>query len=141
MEKQKILEKLRAAKAAHIRWRSYAQALMAGLPVDESKVPIIHTDCDFGKWYYGQGQELSHIPTFRAIETPHESLHYLYMKLFKLLFQEERIGLFQKLIGASERINNERKQEAEKTLDDMLCVSRTLIDTIEILEREVMSLA
>ncbi len=139
MEKEQILERLRVAKTAHIRWRSYAQALVAGLPVDESKVPVIHTDCEFGKWYYGIGQQLSYLPAFRAIEDPHERLHLLYMKLFKLLFNEEKATFFEKLIGASSKLIHERKVAAEGALEEMLSVSKTLIGALDSLEQAVLS--
>ena len=132
------LEKLRAAKTAHIRWRSYAQALVNGVPVDNSKVPVVHTDCEFGKWYYGAGQRLSHLPSYRAIEEPHEMLHLLYMKIFKLLFTEEKVTLFQKLVGLSGKLTYERRQEVDKVLDQLLSVSKTLVGAIEVLERDVM---
>lgn len=139
MNHYQVLDKLRSAKTAHIRWRSYAQALINGVPVEGSKVPVIHTDCDFGKWYYGDGQRLSHLSTYQAIEEPHEKLHQLYMKIFSLLFTEEKTSLFQRLIGASAKLTQERKQAAEAAMDEMLAVSRTLIAAIDALERDILS--
>jgi methyl-accepting chemotaxis protein len=37
-----------------------------------------HTDCEFGKWYYGEvneGPDLRKEPSFRLIEAPHKRLH------------------------------------------------------------------
>lgn len=59
MTKKEIIIKLRAAKASHIQWRAYAQAIVGGFSVDQNHVPVIHTNCKFGQWYYGKGQILS----------------------------------------------------------------------------------
>ena len=71
MEKKEILDQLRHAKTAHIKWRAYAHALVSGLPVEKEHVPVIHTDCAFGKWFHGPGQYLSHLRQFDTIDKSH----------------------------------------------------------------------
>ena len=139
MAKKQLINHLRAAKAAHIKWRSYAQALVAGLPLDEGQVPVVHTDCAFGKWYYGAGQRLSSLPAFNAIGIPHERLHAIYMEIFKLLFETEEMGFFSKLIGASKR-QNQKSDRIDVLLGSLLDMSKTLLDAIELLERDLLAL-
>jgi len=139
MDKKQVISHLRAAKSAHIKWRSYAQAIAAGLPVSEDQVPVIHTDCAFGKWYYGTGQKLSGLPSFQAIETPHETLHAIYMQMFKLIFDTEEMGFFKKLIGASKR-RDDRKEQLNALLNSLVEMSKTLLAAIELLEQEVMQM-
>ena len=139
MAKKQLINHLRAAKAAHIKWRSYAQALVAGLPLDEGQVPVVHTDCAFGKWYYGAGQRLSSLPAFNAIGIPHERLHAIYMEIFKLLFETEETGFFSKLIGASKR-QNQKSDRIDVLLGSLLDMSKTLLDAIELLERDLLAL-
>lgn len=139
MDKKQVISHLRAAKSAHIKWRSYAQAIAAGLPVSEDQVPVIHTDCAFGKWYYGTGQKLSGLPSFQAIETPHETLHAIYMQMFKLIFDTEETGFFKKLIGASKR-RDDRKEQLNTLLNSLVEMSKTLLAAIELLEQEVMQM-
>ncbi len=44
IDKKEALDKLRKAKGAHIKWRSYAQALVAGVTVsDDGVYDVIHT--------------------------------------------------------------------------------------------------
>lgn len=136
MDKKTLINHLRSAKSAHIKWRAYAQALVAGLPLDEGQVPVIHTDCSFGKWYYGQGQKLSALPSFHAIEGPHESLHAIYMQIFKLLFETEDVSFFRKLIGASKKKDN-KKEQINALLDSLIEMSKTLLAAIELLEKEL----
>lgn len=137
MDKKQLISHLRAAKSAHIKWRSYAQALVAGLPVGDDQVPVIHTDCTFGKWYYGPGQRLSSLPTYHAIEAPHEALHGIYMQIFKLLFEVEETGFFQKLIGASKK-RDDRKEQLNALLNSLIEMSKTLLAAIEMLEQDVL---
>jgi hypothetical protein len=137
MEKKEVISQLRKAKTAHIRWRSYAQALVAGVPMDEGKVPVIHTDCEFGRWYFGEGQALADLPGFRAINEPHEQLHTVYMEIFKHLFEEENVSLFDRLIGRKAKTNQNRHLAVQSLLDELLRISERLIGHIEELEQAV----
>lgn len=137
MSKKDIISQLRAAKSAHIQWRSYAQALVAGIPVEQDHVPVIHTTCKFGKWYYGPGQQLSSLSSYGAIETPHEMLHQIYMKIFKLLFGEDDRSALQKIFGSNAKVKKEHYNEAEDLMINLLSVSGTLLEAINILETEV----
>jgi len=140
MEKKTIIAQLRKAKTAHIRWRSYAQALVSGVPMDEGKVPVIYTDCDFGRWYYGEGQALSNLPGYRAIDEPHERLHVVYMDIFQHLFEEEDISLFHRLIGKKGKSLESRHIETHRKLEELLRISERLLGHIEELEHAVLAL-
>ncbi|WP_127477160.1 CZB domain-containing protein [Sulfurivermis fontis] len=139
MDKKQVITHLRATKSAHIKWRAYAQAIVAGLPINEDQVPVIHTDCAFGKWYYGPGQKLSSLPGFQAIETPHEALHSIYMQIFKLLFETEEISFFQKLIGTGKK-RDDRREQLNTLLNRLIEMSKTLLAAIELLEQEVLGM-
>lgn len=139
MDKKQVISHLRAAKSAHIKWRSYAQALVAGLPINEDQVPVIHTDCAFGKWYYGPGQKLSSLTSYPAIEAPHEALHGIYMQIFKLLFETEEVGFLQKLIGTGRR-RDDRREQLNALLASLIEMSKSLLAAIELLEQEVMQM-
>lgn len=138
MDKKEIIKQLKAAKSAHIKWRSYAQALVAGLPVSEEKVPAKHTNCTFGRWYYGPGQRLASLPAFQAIETPHQHLHDIYRQIFNLLFEVEQkeAGFFQRLLGAS-RKQPGQQERIDLLLNSLIEVSKTLLAATELLEQEV----
>lgn len=139
MNKGDYLKHIRAAKSAHIKWRSYAQALAAGLPVEDGNVPIMHTDCAFGQWYYGDGQALSPLAAFQAIEHPHEMMHRTYMELFKLLMgadEGEKAGFFSRLVGRSKKKDVDIVK-VEKLLTSIVGLSKTLLETIDLLESEL----
>ena len=124
MHQRDALNHLRAAKSAHIQWRSNAQALVAGVAIDESKIPVDHTDCKFGQWYYGDGQLLMPLQAFQGIEVPHQNLHLVYKKIYDLL--HVKMGFF-------------RTQKAEKLLPTIIQLSESLIKSVELLEEDIRS--
>lgn len=141
MTKKEIINQLRAAKTAHLQWRAYAQALISGLPVEQDQVPVVHTRCKFGQWYYGPGQNLSSLPSYEAIEVPHEILHQVYMKLFKVIFVEDDRSAFGKLFGAKGKLSKKRQEEADALMQNLLSVSRTLLEAIALLEQDIQGMA
>jgi hypothetical protein len=102
---------------------------------------MLHTDCKFGKWYYGEGQDLAPLAAFKAIEEPHELLHAVYMKLFQALHGdvEERSG-WKKLFGKKVDAKAEQLAKANQHLEELVDISKTLLGTIEILEEELKSM-
>lgn len=118
-QKAGLLEVIRKAKSSHIRWRSYAQALVDGVELGAERAPVSHRDCRFGSWYYGDGlEQLGSVAAFRAIEFPHEQLHTIY-------------GYIDTLVTEG------KLAEARDQLDMLVGVSRTLLEKIELLEEEV----
>jgi len=116
-----ILRELRKAKAAHLKWRSYAYAMMAGLEIDPEYTPLEHTDCAFGRWYHGLGKEhFGHLDTYSGIEVPHHILHKIYSKIYDLAKQG-------------------RADEAEADGKRLTELSRQVIDALELVEHEVVS--
>ncbi|HEY0635666.1 MAG TPA: CZB domain-containing protein [Gammaproteobacteria bacterium] len=118
--KEELLSLIRRAKSSHIRWRAYAQGLVSGVPVAEDRLPVKHTDCKFGQWYYGDGaRQLGHLDIFRDVEAPHEMLHAVYGQIHELVVQQGD------------------NHGAHRKLDELIAISRTLLEQIEILEQEV----
>jgi hypothetical protein len=119
VDKAELLGLIRRAKSSHIRWRAYAQSLVEGVSVDEDKAPVRHTDCRFGQWYFGEGARLLRdLAVFKRIQAPHENLHSIYEEIHGLVAR----GDFEK---------------ANSKLQELVNVSRTLLDQIDRLEEEV----
>ena len=116
-----ILKELRKAKAAHIKWRSYAYAMVSGLDIDTEYTPLQHTECLFGKWYYGAGKEhFGHLDTYAGIEVPHKILHMLYTKIYELA-------------------KKGKLQDAEVEAKRLTELSHQVMEALELVEREVES--
>ncbi len=115
MDTSKHIKHIREAKRSHISWVSHAYALKIGMPLKKEQVPMHATDCQFGHWYYGEGQSLIAIKAFKDVELPHINLHTTYMEMFNLLFKNEpevKPGFWVKLFG--QKSNTEEKNPMEK---------------------------
>ncbi len=113
MDGNEALQHLRKAKTAHLKWRTYAQALAAGVGVEDGKAPVAHTECEFGRWYEGPGQALREISElYEDIEDPHRLLHEAYADIYQLA----KAGKFAK---ASEKLNS------------LEAISRSLMDIVD----------
>ncbi len=136
--KPAVLAQIRAAKSAHMRWRAYAQAIVSGVEIDDGKLPIKHTDCSFGRWYYGKGQVLlGHLDAYEGIAAPHEMLHAIYERIYQILQgAEEKQGL-SRLWTSKETLARKRAAQAREHLEELIGVSDTLIKALEMLEQEV----
>ena len=137
MVKKEVVDKLRMARSAHVQWRARAQALVAGIPLEKEQVPVAYTDCKFGKWYYGSGQDLSSLDAFKAIEEPHQQLHLIYMKIFAFLFGEDNRSFLSKMFGSTKRYKQENLEQAKELLPHLIGVSETLLEAIDLLEKDL----
>ncbi len=142
VNKQDALENLRRAKGAHIKWRAYAQALVSGVSIDEDKIPVDHTKCEFGQWYHNDGKlMLGHLTSYELIYTPHEMLHEIYKKIFHVLHSQDSSGIFKKLFSSKGSRENERLKLARGYMGELVGVSETLLTTLDLLEQEIRDLA
>ncbi|MBK1792444.1 CZB domain-containing protein [Persicirhabdus sediminis] len=132
-----ILAQIRSAKAAHIQWRTNAQALLSGITISQDLVPLAHTDCKFGKWYHGEGAVLSQLESYRTIATPHEMLHTIYMQIYNLQAQEAQRSTIYKFLRPGSKAECEKM--SQKLMQDLTNVSETLLSALTILESEVQS--
>ena len=119
MNKQELIQRIQKAKSSHIKWRSYAQAIVAGLKVAEDKAPVQHTDCEFGRWYYGDGRAtLSHMSVFNDIEGPHEVMHPTYRQVFEFAAKG-------------------KMDKAKEQMTHLCAISKSLVELLDILEEQV----
>lgn len=141
MNKLEILEKIRAAKRSHVSWVKRARSLIDGVPVDKEKVPVMSTDCIFGRWYYGDGKQLSKLPSFQAIEDPHNRLHETYAKIFKLLFGDNRPSFFARVLGLKYKPQKNDLHEANELFKELQAWSDIIMGRLEKLEENIKSLS
>ncbi len=132
-----VLDKLRHARSAHVGWVNRARALIDGKPVDKEKVPVLSTECVFGKWYYSDGQRLAKLATFKAVEPAHDRLHEIYAEIFNLLFSEEKGSFISRLTGRYEKEREERQTRARKLFKELQKISDTIVQQLDALERDI----
>ncbi|MEA2072492.1 MAG: CZB domain-containing protein [Campylobacterota bacterium] len=148
MTKENVLEHLRSAKTAHIKWVQKAKLLINGVDVKEDSIPVDSTECNFGKWFYSEGQILNALSNnplecMQKIESLHFALHDIYLSIFNIYFAEEKkAGFFSKLFGGKRK----ELSQAELTLAQdyygkMEGISKELLDEINRLERRLIAVS
>jgi hypothetical protein len=142
MNKDLIVSIIRNAKASHKRWVENALSLIEGLPLDKNQVPVNATDCEFGTWYYAEGQALRGIPAYREIEEHHDVLHQTYREIFVLLFAEAtHTSLFSKLFGSSQKTSAENHKKAKDKFKLLELHSRNIMGKLDELERMLVGMS
>ncbi len=142
MHKEEILKQLRAAKAAHISWVQRAKLLISGFTINESSIPVNSTECQFGKWFYSDGQRLNDIRNnpiedMQEIENLHFKLHDVYLHIYKVYYDVEKSGFLSKLFGKKKKVNEEEQALAKKYFDEMEAISKELVNALNIMERRI----
>jgi hypothetical protein len=146
MEKEQIVEHLRAAKSAHIKWVQKAKLLINGIEVEKDAIPVDSTECKFGKWFYSDGQVLSALSNnpmecMMSIEQLHSELHDVYMKIFLIYFSKPSGGFLSKIFGKKNKITEQDAQEAQEHFKNLEEISKKLLDEINRLDRRVMAIS
>jgi len=140
MNKAETVEHLHNAKKAHVKWVQRAKALIEGLPMEKEAIPVDCTECKFGQWFYGEGQNLNAIPgmdCLHEIETLHFNLHDVYMKIFKVYFGDMNRSFFSKIFNMKKTISDTDRQVARDYYDQLLEISNQLLEVIGRLERRL----
>lgn len=141
MTLSEVVTQIRNARSAHKAWVARAEALVAGIPLEKEQVPLLPTDCVFGKWYYGDGHALRKLPAYKLIEKPHDQLHKTYMEIFQCLFNEPDIGAWGRLLGKDKKLKAEQVEQAKALLPKLRKLSDVVCDTLEQLEGQLTAAA
>lgn len=119
--KKEILWTIKKARSSHIKWRSYAYAILDGFPTTAEHAPIGHEQCAFGQWYHGEGEaELGRLERFRELGDAHRQLHEVYGEIYRLV-----------TAGDLQEANRHRERITE--------VSRVLLASLDNLEEAIVS--
>ena len=140
MNKAETVKHLHSAKKAHLKWVHRAKALIEGLPIEKEAIPVACTECQFGQWFYGEGESLNTIvgkDALSEIETLHFNLHDMYMKIFKVYFGDIERSFFSKLFNLKKSVSESDKEMARNYYEQLSVISYQLIDVIDKLERRL----
>jgi methyl-accepting chemotaxis protein len=122
INKHLALRHLLEAKSAHLKWRAYALGLVEGVGCSPDCAPLSSFECEFGLWYYGDGEKImGDMIFFKSLEAPHEILHALYKKIYTLA-------------------QNGEIEEARKHIPSLHEMSAILLEALAYLEEEIRSL-
>ena len=139
MNKRDLIISIRAARADHIRWKAYISIALRGIVTTNSEemLPIVHTECGFGKWYYGVGSSLSSLENYQSLEDPHEMLHEMYIQIYTLQKAKLRGGFF----TSKRRLLRRRKAEIVSLVANLNDYSKIITTTLRQLENDVLNMS
>jgi len=140
LEKPEVLISIRTARRAHIIWVDSAKALVNGLDIKKEQIPIGVTECDFGKWFYCDGQILLSLfreNAVKKLDRKHKELHDIYMKIFKIYFPVQKRSFLEKLFKRKKRIKASDEYNALVFLADLEKTSDELISYLNIIEKKI----
>jgi len=135
-----VLKSIRSARRAHVIWVDRARSLINGFPVKKEQIPIEVTACEFGKWFYCDGQILLMLFNENAdkkLEDKHRELHDVYMKIFKIYFDTSNQSFLSKLLKRPKKISDYEKLMAIEDLQKLEKVSDELISYLNIIEKKM----
>jgi len=140
MQKSQIVEKIRAARLAHIQWVQRAKSLVNGLPTKEEDIPLTPDCCSFGKWFYTDGQILLAIFNEKVvtdIERLHKDLHDEYLEIFRIYFDTSDLSFFEKLLKTKKKISGKEQKRALQSLKRLERISEELIKNLNVAETKI----
>ena len=143
MDKNEVLDHLRNAKKAHLKWIQRAKALISNIPVEKDAIPMDYTECMFGQWFYSDGQEIALMPGMDCISqigTKHQELHDEYIKIFKIYFGDANKSFFSKLFNLKKKVSETEQDIARQYYENLKHISDELLKHIEKLERRISAL-
>ena len=144
MNKEEVIEHLRAAKSAHIKWVQKAKLLINGIDVEKDAIPVNSTECKFGIWFYSDAQALNALSNnpmecMNAIEQLHFELHDVYMNIFHIYFSKPEGGFLSKIFGKKKKVTEDESMKAEKFFIELEEISKKLLEEINRLERRLLA--
>ncbi len=141
-----IIDSIFEAKKFHLKWLKRVDHLVSGLPVDEKRISIEPTECNFGKWLYLDAAKLRLIPKLQSIydriEYHHNEVHDAYMEIYRIYFViPKRNSFLQKFIPLErQNISAEAKQQAKAHYKYLKKSSEELMTVLDVLEDMVKEL-
>lgn len=133
MNKQEIINELNNAKNAHVLWFANAMALSVGTDPGDSSVPKKHTECSFGKWYYGVGQENNYLGAYNEIESVHKKLHDKYNEIFNEFEKLISEGFFEDIALRG----SQKQKDFNNSINELKDISKELLSILSKVEIEV----
>jgi hypothetical protein len=142
MNKKSVIEGLRQAREAHVNWVHHIRLMVYGFNIRED-IPTNPTQSGFGKWFYGEAQQLKELRNTKLecmshVEKSHLETHAIYFKIYELIFKNRSEGLLDTLLGSE--LSPEQLQIAKEHFEDLENASKELLSNTLRLEKRILAL-
>ncbi len=137
MNKRDIFLQIQKVYVAHVTWKNAVQKLHLGIIVDKKQIDLLYTDCAFGKWYYGEGQYLSGLKSFKDIEPIHRKIHKILQVIYKMSLKEEYQEGEKVLKFSIEALSNSDKNLVGAYCKDFINANKEFSEAVKKLYQEI----
>lgn len=119
-----------------------AKYLIDGFKIKEDAIPIKSTECDFGKWFYGDCQDLCVLQnnpqeSIDNIEKLHFKVHDIYYNIFRIYYGKENRSYLRKVFGKHKKVTNEEIVLGKEHYQELESVSKELIEALTVMEKRI----
>jgi hypothetical protein len=137
VRKNKIILQIRGVYIHEIEFKNAIQKVHLGFEIKRNQLNLQHKECQFGKWYYNEGQYLNGIETFRKLEKIHEKVHRIFQSIYKLSFDEVMKDDELMLVSNSIHLKKKKSKMVNAYCKDFLKESNKLLATLKMLYNDV----
>jgi hypothetical protein len=134
-----VVQNIQKAKESHLSQLRFIELLIKGVELDEKKIYRSQYECIFGKWLFGEGQQLKDhldMTLIDEIEKLHALWHEEYLKIYEIYFAN-KTGFFTKFLGKEREISQMDRDKAKLYLNDLEGTTEQLIKKLDTIIRKV----
>lgn len=141
--KEKNIDRLYKARAAHTQWVNSIKLLISGLTDQNSAPSLIIQESSFGHWYYN---EALHFAKFNCAQVLMEieeligALYDDYTKIYMIYFGKKQ-GMLQNIFGVKNSVDRHENELATVYYENLLDHSDKLKKKFATLERQYSALS
>jgi len=130
VKREEISRLIREGRALYADWMAKVELVVNGVYKPEDLKPVSYTHSEFGKLFQSFSSEFHKLPTYKAIVTPLEGLHDMYVEIYKELTVKKPF------FTGKEKWEQLQIEKASDVYNRMKEVSNTLYDSIDRFLRE-----
>jgi hypothetical protein len=137
MKKNELVFQIRRIYVSLIEFKNAVQKINLGLEIERNKVHLSQTDCDFGIWFYQEGQYLNNLKSFQYLEKKHNKIHRIFQTIYKMSLSEFTREETVFLISNADKLKNKDKRLLDAYCKDFIKESDKLSNGVKKLYNEI----
>ncbi|MBU1659324.1 CZB domain-containing protein [bacterium] len=141
MDKDHTIESIQNARKAHESQMEKIALLIEGKAV-ENPTAVSQTKCEFGKWLYSDDHHIKQIlgsQFYDNIETLHSRWHVEYVRIFNIVFKEEKKSFLSKFLGV-QKLDPMTLDKVKLYHSELNVTTSELLKALASSERRIMAL-
>jgi hypothetical protein len=141
MTKKEVLNAIEKMYEYHLEEMDKISLLVSGKRV-KNLPPISKEECEFGKWLYGDAQEMKillGIQIYSTMEIIHEYWHLMYEKIYDLYYLDNE-SMLEKVFSMHRKLSKEEYKEVQQYYAALRKASSDLLGELDTSKRRVIAL-